>query len=153
MFLNGAILGMRRAEIRERFDEIVEFAELQQFLDTPVKRYSSGMYVRLAFAVAAYLEPEILFVDEVLSVGDQAFQQRCIGRMGEIALYGGSYDCVFFSSATTSRRYPLYASAVSCSSRGKSCGTEPSTRWWITTSHRFSRARRSHARRPAGSRG
>jgi homopolymeric O-antigen transport system ATP-binding protein len=85
VFLNGAILGMRKAEIASKFDEIVAFAEVDRFLDTPVKRYSSGMYVRLAFAVAAFLEPEILFIDEVLSVGDQAFQQRCIGRMGEIA--------------------------------------------------------------------
>lgn len=88
VFLNGAILGMRRGETRARFDDIIEFAELQQFVDTPVKRYSSGMYVRLAFAVAAFLEAEILFVDEVLSVGDQAFQQRCLGRMGEIAVSG-----------------------------------------------------------------
>jgi len=88
VFLNGAILGMRGAEIRSKFDDIVGFAELEQFIDTPVKRYSSGMYVRLAFAVAAFLEPEILFIDEVLSVGDQAFQQRCIGRMGEIAHSG-----------------------------------------------------------------
>jgi lipopolysaccharide transport system ATP-binding protein len=88
VFLNGAILGMRRSEIEARFDEIVGFAEVDRFLDTPVKRYSSGMYVRLAFAVAAFLEPEILFIDEVLSVGDQAFQQRCIGRMGEIASGG-----------------------------------------------------------------
>ena len=88
VFLNGAILGMRRAEIRAKFDDIVAFAEVERFLDTPVKRYSSGMYVRLAFAVAAFLEPEILFIDEVLSVGDQAFQQRCIGRMGEIAHSG-----------------------------------------------------------------
>jgi lipopolysaccharide transport system ATP-binding protein len=88
VFLNGAILGMRRAEIRQKFDDIVAFAEVERFLDTPVKRYSSGMYVRLAFAVAAFLEPEILFIDEVLSVGDQAFQQRCLGRMGEIAHSG-----------------------------------------------------------------
>lgn len=88
VFLNGAILGMRKREIAAKFDAIVEFAEVERFLDTPVKRYSSGMYVRLAFAVAAFLEPEILFIDEVLSVGDQAFQQRCIGRMGEIAHSG-----------------------------------------------------------------
>jgi lipopolysaccharide transport system ATP-binding protein len=88
VYLNGAILGMRRNEIRAKFDEIVGFAEVEKFIDTPVKRYSSGMYVRLAFAVAAFLEPEILFVDEVLSVGDQAFQQRCLGRMNEIARSG-----------------------------------------------------------------
>ncbi|MBA3865299.1 MAG: ABC transporter ATP-binding protein [Solirubrobacterales bacterium] len=88
VFLNGAILGMRRAEIRARFDEIVEFAEIERFLDTPVKRYSSGMAVRLAFAVAAYLEPEILLVDEVLAVGDAAFQRKSLGKMGEVAQEG-----------------------------------------------------------------
>jgi lipopolysaccharide transport system ATP-binding protein len=82
--LNGAILGMTRAEIKSRFDEIVEFSEIGRFLDTPVKRYSSGMYVRLAFAVAAHLNPEILIVDEVLSVGDAAFQRKCLGKMGEL---------------------------------------------------------------------
>jgi lipopolysaccharide transport system ATP-binding protein len=81
IFLNGAILGMRRAEIQRKFDEIVAFAEIESFLDTPVKRYSSGMYVRLAFAVAAHLEPEILIVDEVLAVGDAQFQKKCLGRM------------------------------------------------------------------------
>jgi len=88
IFLNGAILGMRRAEIRRRFDEIVEFAEIERFLDTPVKRYSSGMSVRLAFAVAAHLEPEILLVDEVLAVGDAAFQRKSLGKMSEVAEAG-----------------------------------------------------------------
>ena len=88
IFLNGAILGMRRAEIRSRFDEIVEFAELQRFVDTPVKRYSSGMYVRLAFAVAAHMEPDILIVDEVLAVGDAAFQRKCLGKIGDVAREG-----------------------------------------------------------------
>ncbi len=88
IYLNGAILGMTRREIRKKFDEIVAFAEVERFLDTPVKRYSSGMYVRLAFAVAAHLEPEILIVDEVLAVGDAGFQQRCLGKMGEIARGG-----------------------------------------------------------------
>jgi lipopolysaccharide transport system ATP-binding protein len=88
IFLNGAILGMRRKEIRERFDEIVAFAEVERFLDTPVKRYSSGMTVRLAFAVAAHLEPEILLVDEVLAVGDVAFQRKCIGKMTDVAQDG-----------------------------------------------------------------
>lgn len=83
--LNGAILGMSRAEIRKRFDAIVDFSEMSAFLDTPVKRYSSGMTVRLAFAVAAHLEPEILIVDEVLAVGDAAFQQKCLNKMGEVA--------------------------------------------------------------------
>lgn len=85
VFLNGAILGMSRAEIRSKFDEIVAFAEVEQFLDTPVKRYSSGMYVRLAFAVAAHLEPEVLIVDEVLAVGDAAFQKKCLGKMQEVS--------------------------------------------------------------------
>lgn len=88
IFLNGAILGMTRAEIRRKFDEIVAFAEIEKFLDTPVKRYSSGMYVRLAFAVAAHLEPEILVVDEVLAVGDAQFQKKCLGKMGEVAKGG-----------------------------------------------------------------
>src|SRR5262249_2932814 len=88
IFLNGAILGMTRAEIRRKFDEIVAFAEVEKFLDTPVKRYSSGMYVRLAFAVAAHLEPEILLVDEVLAVGDAAFQSKCIGKMQGVAREG-----------------------------------------------------------------
>jgi lipopolysaccharide transport system ATP-binding protein len=88
IFLNGAILGMRRAEIRRRFDEIVAFAEVERFLDTPIKRYSSGMTVRLAFAVAAHLETEILLVDEVLAVGDAAFQRKSLGKMGEVAREG-----------------------------------------------------------------
>jgi lipopolysaccharide transport system ATP-binding protein len=85
IFLNGAILGMRRSEIRKKFDEIVAFSEVERFLDTPVKRYSSGMYVRLAFAVAAHLEPEILLVDEVLAVGDVDFQRKCLGKMDEFS--------------------------------------------------------------------
>jgi lipopolysaccharide transport system ATP-binding protein len=85
IFLNGAILGMTQREIRKRFEEIVTFAEVERFLDTPVKRYSSGMYVRLAFAVAAHLEPEILVVDEVLAVGDQEFQKKCLGKMHDVA--------------------------------------------------------------------
>jgi lipopolysaccharide transport system ATP-binding protein len=88
IFLNGAILGMTRAEIIRKFDEIVAFSEVEEFLDTPVKRYSSGMYVRLAFAVAAHLEPEILIVDEVLAVGDAAFQKKCLGKMGSFAQSG-----------------------------------------------------------------
>ena len=88
IFLNGAILGMSRAEVRRKFDEIVAFGEVEEFLDTPVKRYSSGMYVRLAFAVAAHLEPEILIVDEVLAVGDGAFQKKCLSKMGSFANSG-----------------------------------------------------------------
>ena len=88
IYLNGAILGMRRYEIDRKFDEIVAFAEIEKFLDTPVKHYSSGMYVRLAFSVAAHLEPEILLVDEVLAVGDAAFQKKCLGKMGNVAKEG-----------------------------------------------------------------
>src|SRR6188474_130338 len=88
IFLNGAILGMKRAEIVRRFDEIVAFAEVEKFIDTAVKHYSSGMYVRLAFAVAAHLEPELLLVDEVLAVGDTAFQRKCLGKMGDAAKKG-----------------------------------------------------------------
>jgi lipopolysaccharide transport system ATP-binding protein len=88
IYLNGAILGMSKAEIKRKFDEIVAFAEVEKFLDTPVKRYSSGMYVRLAFAVAAHLEPEILVVDEVLAVGDAKFQQKCLGKMQEVSAEG-----------------------------------------------------------------
>lgn len=88
IYLNGAIIGMRRAEIERKFDEIVAFSEVEKFIDTPVKHYSSGMYLRLAFAVAAHLEPEILLVDEVLAVGDAAFQKKCLGKMGSVAQEG-----------------------------------------------------------------
>ncbi len=100
VFLNGAILGMRRAEIRSRFDEIVEFADVGRFLDTPVKRYSSGMFVRLAFAVAAYLEPEILLVDEVLAVGDASFQRKSLAKMAEVANAGSTVIFVSHNLAT-----------------------------------------------------
>lgn len=85
IYLNGAILGMKKAEIQRKFDEIVSFSEIEKFLDTPVKRYSSGMYIRLAFAVAAHMEPDILLVDEVLAVGDAGFQKKCLGKMGDVA--------------------------------------------------------------------
>ena len=88
IYLNGAILGMKRVEIERKFDEIVAFSEVERFIDTPVKHYSSGMYLRLAFAVAAHLEPEILLIDEVLAVGDAAFQKKCIGKMGSVAQEG-----------------------------------------------------------------
>jgi lipopolysaccharide transport system ATP-binding protein len=88
IYLNGAVLGMKRSDIQRQFDAIVAFAEIEKFVDTPVKRYSSGMYVRLAFAVAAHLEPEILLVDEVLAVGDAAFQKKCLGKMGDVAKEG-----------------------------------------------------------------
>lgn len=102
IYLNGAVLGMSKAEIRKKFDEIVEFAEVERFLDTPVKRYSSGMYVRLAFAVAAHLDPEILVVDEVLAVGDAQFQKKCLGKMEEI----GKERTVLF----VSHQMPMIAS-------------------------------------------
>jgi len=103
IYLNGAILGMRRAEIDRRFDEIVAFGEIDKFLDTPVKRYSSGMYVRLAFAVAAHLEPEILLVDEVLAVGDAAFQKKCLGKMGDVAKEGRTVLFVSHNMAAVQR--------------------------------------------------
>jgi lipopolysaccharide transport system ATP-binding protein len=102
IYLNGAILGMSKAEIKNKFDEIVAFAEVEKFLDTPVKRYSSGMYVRLAFAVAAYLEPEILIVDEVLAVGDAQFQKKCLGRMQNIAAGGRTVIFVSHQMAAVS---------------------------------------------------
>jgi lipopolysaccharide transport system ATP-binding protein len=95
VFLNGAILGMTKKEIAGKFDEIVAFSDIERFIDTPVKRYSSGMYVRLAFAVAAHLDPEILVIDEVLAVGDAAFQKKCLGKMGEVA--GGGRTVLFVS--------------------------------------------------------
>ncbi|HEX8687022.1 MAG TPA: ABC transporter ATP-binding protein, partial [Pyrinomonadaceae bacterium] len=95
IFLNGAILGMRKVEIEAKFDEIVAFSELERFVETPVKFYSSGMYVRLAFSVAAHLEPEILIMDEVLAVGDRAFQQKCLDKMGEVRQQGRT---IFFVS-------------------------------------------------------
>ena len=95
IFLNGAILGMKKSEITRKFDEIVAFSEVEKYLDTPVKRYSSGMFMRLAFAVAAHLEPEILLVDEVLAVGDLAFQKKCMGKMGDVARAGRT---IFFVS-------------------------------------------------------
>lgn len=99
VFLNGAILGMSRAEVRSKFDEIVEFSEIKEFIDTPVKRYSSGMYVRLAFGVAAHLDPDVLVVDEVLAVGDAAFQKKCIGKMSKVASEGRTVLLVTHSMA------------------------------------------------------
>jgi lipopolysaccharide transport system ATP-binding protein len=103
IFLNGAVLGMTRREIQRKFDEIIAFSEVEQFLDTPVKRYSSGMYVRLAFAVAAHLDPEILLVDEVLAVGDLAFQTKCLGRMNQVAEQGRTIVFVSHNMAAVSR--------------------------------------------------
>lgn len=102
IYLSGAIMGMRRAEIRRKFDEIVAFAEVEKFLDLPVKRYSSGMYMRLAFAVAAHLDTEILLVDEVLAVGDAAFQKKCLGKMGEVANAGKTVLLVSHNVGLTS---------------------------------------------------
>ncbi|HZS70344.1 MAG TPA: ABC transporter ATP-binding protein [Candidatus Acidoferrum sp.] len=102
IYMNGAILGMTRREIERKFDEIVAFAEVEKFVDTPVKRYSSGMYLRLAFAVAAHLEPEILFVDEVLAVGDAAFQKKCLGKMNEVSRQGRTI--IFVSHNMTALR-------------------------------------------------
>lgn len=115
VFLNGAILGMRKAEILARFDEIVAFAEIEKFIDTPVKRYSSGMYVRLAFAVAAHLEPEILILDEVLAVGDAQFQKKCLGKMKETGSQGRT---VIFVSHNLAAVRSLCNSAISLS-KGK----------------------------------
>ncbi|HEX7300696.1 MAG TPA: ABC transporter ATP-binding protein [Solirubrobacteraceae bacterium] len=109
IFLNGGILGMSRQEIRSKFDEIVEFAEVQKFIDTPVKRYSSGMFVRLAFAVAAHLEPEVLIIDEVLAVGDINFQRKCLGKMGDVAREGRT---VIFVSHNTGAVAELCTRAV-----------------------------------------
>jgi ABC-type polysaccharide/polyol phosphate transport system ATPase subunit len=106
IYLNGAILGMTRAEIRRKFDEIVDFAGVEKFLDTPVKRYSSGMYVRLAFSVAAHLEPEILVVDEVLAVGDAEFQKKCLGKMQNVAGEGRTVLFVSHNRAAVSRLCP-----------------------------------------------
>ena len=109
IYLNGTILGMSRAEIRRKFDEIIAFAEIERFLDTPVKRYSSGMYVRLAFAVAAHLEPEILLVDEVLAVGDAAFQRKCLGKMSDVAESGRTILLVSHNMAAVTQ---LCSSAI-----------------------------------------
>lgn len=109
IFMNAAVLGMKRAETKLRFDEIVDFAEVEQFIDTPVKRYSSGMYMRLAFAVAAHLEPEILIVDEVLAVGDVAFQKKSLGKMSDVATHGRT---VLFVSHNTGAISSLCTRAV-----------------------------------------
>src|SRR6266446_10669551 len=106
IFMNGAILGMKRVEIQRKFAEIVAFAGIDKFLDTPVKRYSSGMYVRLAFAVAAHLDPEILFVDEVLAVGDAEFQKKCLGKMHDVSQAGRTVIFISHSMESISRLCP-----------------------------------------------
>jgi lipopolysaccharide transport system ATP-binding protein len=125
IFLNGAILGMARAEIIRKFDEIVAFAEIEQFLDTPVKQYSSGMYVRLAFAVAAHLEPEILIVDEVLAVGDAEFQKKCLGKMHEVSQGGRT---VLFVSHNMSAIQALCSKAL-CLQHGTVVGFGAVDEW------------------------
>src|SRR5579864_253346 len=110
IYLNGSILGMKRSEIQKNFDAIVAFAEIEKFLDTPVKRYSSGMYVRLAFAVAAHLEPEILIIDEVLAVGDVVFQKKCLGKMSEVA--GGGRTVLFVSHNMNAIRVLCHSALV-----------------------------------------
>jgi lipopolysaccharide transport system ATP-binding protein len=122
VYLNGSILGMRKAEIDRKFDEIVAFAEVERFLDTPVKRYSSGMYVRLAFAVAAHLEPEILIVDEVLAVGDSEFQKKCLGKMRNVAQ--GDGRTVMFVSHNMAAVRSLCRSAISLE-QGRLVGQGP----------------------------
>jgi len=121
IYLNGAILGMTKTEIDRKFDEIVAFAELDKFLDTPVKHYSSGMYMRLAFAVAAHLEPDILLVDEVLAVGDAAFQKKCLGKMGEVAKEGRTVLFVSHNMATIQRL--CHSALLLDSGRMTACGT------------------------------
>ena len=114
VYLNGGILGMKKAEIDRKFDEIVAFAETEKFLDTPVKRYSSGMRVRLAFAVAAHLDPEILLVDEVLAVGDTAFQKKCLGKMSDVAK-----GVLCYSLVTTWLLWSICVHGLSCSETAK----------------------------------
>jgi lipopolysaccharide transport system ATP-binding protein len=124
IYLNGAILGMRKAEIKSKFDEIVAFAEVEKFLDTPVKRYSSGMYVRLAFAVAAHLEPEILIVDEVLAVGDVQFQKKCLGKMEEVGQEGRT---ILFVSHNMTAIESLCKGAIMLSNGSINCAGDVST--------------------------
>ena len=148
IFLNGAILGMRKVEIERKFDEIVAFAEMEEFIDTPVKRYSSGMYMRLAFAVAAHLETEILMVDEVLAVGDVAFQRKCLGKMGDVVNEGRTVLFVSHNMNAIQRLCPqsillehgqLVAHADTASIIGRYISgslPEESPSTWIDVSHK-----------------
>jgi len=129
IFLNGAVLGMKRTEIERKFDEIVAFSEIEKFIDTPVKRYSSGMYMRLAFAVSAHLEPEILVVDEVLAVGDAEFQRKCLGKMSDVASEGRT---VIFA-ATTCPPFSALPTSASSSTRAAWLCAPPPPKPWITT--------------------
>jgi lipopolysaccharide transport system ATP-binding protein len=131
IYLNGTILGMRRAEIQRKFDEIVAFSEVEKFLDTPVKRYSSGMFVRLAFAVAAHLEPEILIVDEVLAVGDMNFQNKCLGKMEDVSKNEGR--TVLFVSHNMGTIKRLCNQGILLKGATWSCRAT-STRWPASTS-------------------
>jgi lipopolysaccharide transport system ATP-binding protein len=134
IFLNGAILGMRKPEIVRKFDEIVSFAEVEKFIDTPVKHYSSGMYMRLAFAVAAHLEPEILVVDEVLAVGDAAFQKKCLRKMGDVANQGRTVVFVSHNIAAVSQL--TQRSILLQEGRVQFCGkTEESIRRYVIDSY------------------
>ena len=148
IFLNGAILGMNRVEIKAKFDEIVAFAEVEKFLDTPVKRYSSGMYVRLAFAVAAHLEPEILIVDEVLAVGDTEFQKKCLGKMKDVASGGRT---VLFVSHNLDAVAKLCPNALML--RSGQLNSSGSTQQVITEYLRQSRESRPSKSQPQGSKG
>jgi len=148
IFLNGAILGMNRAEIKAKFDEIVAFAEVEKFLDTPVKRYSSGMYVRLAFAVAAHLEPEILIVDEVLAVGDTEFQKKCLGKMKDVASGGRT---VLFVSHNLDAVAKLCTNALML--RSGKLNSSGSTQQVITEYLIQSRESRPSKSQPRGSKG
>jgi ABC-type polysaccharide/polyol phosphate transport system ATPase subunit len=145
IMLNGAILGMKRAEIKAKFDEIVTFANLERFIDTPVKRYSSGMYVRLAFAIAAHLEPEILLVDEVLAVGDVEFQKKCLGKMSEVASGGRTVLFVSHNMAAIDALCPrslyLVAGALFADS-----SSEPVIATYLKHSRESSRAMQSQSR-------
>ncbi|MFQ5616893.1 MAG: ABC transporter ATP-binding protein, partial [Anaerolineales bacterium] len=131
IYLNGAILGMKRTEIERKFDEIVDFSGVEQFIDTPVKRYSSGMYLRLAFAVAAHLEPEILVVDEVLAVGDAEFQRKCLGKMDDVAHQGRT---VLFVSHNMSAILQLTEETILLE-KGLLAMRGPTLMWSITTCH------------------
>jgi lipopolysaccharide transport system ATP-binding protein len=149
IFLNGAILGMTRSEIRRKFDEIIAFAEVEKFLDTPVKRYSSGMFVRLAFAVAAHLEPEILVVDEVLAVGDAEFQKKCLGKMQDVA--GNGRTVLFVSHNMAAVRRLCTRGLVFSKGRLIAAGdTNSMIDAYLNSAHTGGEARQEFRRKPDG---